>query len=109
MVTFVVPSMELGHILQTTPSKSYVRALFKDGVRGKSTNNFSCLHMRLTLSFRCSARWDNLDGEGGRCSHELTLALFDVLDKKRLWDDYGIVDDIMVYYFSFLLCQLDMK
>jgi Plavaka transposase len=45
---------------------------------------------------RCDAPSDNLDGEGGRRSHELTLALFDALDKKALWDDYGIIDDIMV-------------
>jgi hypothetical protein len=58
---------------------------------------------------RCNAWHDDLDGEGGRRSHELTLALFDVLDKKRLWEDYGIVDDIMVRCGPFLSCLCCLK
>lgn len=55
---------------------------------------------------RCNARWDNLDGEGGRRIHELSLALLDTLDKKALWDDYGIVSEIMVCSFQIVLwCQ----
>ncbi|KAF8227159.1 hypothetical protein L208DRAFT_1298111, partial [Tricholoma matsutake] len=56
---------------------------------------------------RCDALASNLDGEGGRQTHELTLALFDALDKKVLWDNYGIVDDIMVITLtSFFLYSL---
>ncbi|KAG6822806.1 hypothetical protein H0H92_012505, partial [Tricholoma furcatifolium] len=44
---------------------------------------------------RCTARFDDLDGPGGRRSHEHTLALFDILGKRSLWDDYGIVSDIL--------------
>lgn len=47
------------------------------------------------IKYRCNAAWNNLDGEGGRRSHELTLALFNALDRVALWDDYGIVSDIM--------------
>jgi len=39
---------------------------------------------------------EDLDGEGGRHSHEHTNALLDLLDLKTLWDDYGIVGDIIV-------------
>ncbi|KAG6835315.1 hypothetical protein H0H93_002803, partial [Arthromyces matolae] len=46
---------------------------------------------------RCTATFDNLDGPGGRRSHEHTLALFDALGKRSLWDDYGIVADIMPF------------
>ncbi|KAG6818469.1 hypothetical protein H0H93_004738 [Arthromyces matolae] len=50
---------------------------------------------------RCTATFDNLDGPGGRRSHEHTLALFDALGKRSLWDDYSIVSDIMVYHQPF--------
>ena len=45
---------------------------------------------------RCDAPWNNLDDGGGRRSHELTQALFKALGTKALWDDYGIVDGVMV-------------
>lgn len=45
---------------------------------------------------RCDARWDNLDLAAGRRSHRLTEALFEALGTKALWDDYGIIDGIMV-------------
>ena len=38
--------------------------------------------------------------------HELTLALFDALDKKVLWDDYRIVDDIMVITLTSIFLHL---
>ncbi|KAG6898428.1 hypothetical protein C0992_004139 [Termitomyces sp. T32_za158] len=50
---------------------------------------------------RCTARFDNLDGLGGRRSHELTKSLFEVLGMKALWDDYGIISDIMPFTHSF--------
>ncbi|KAF8868321.1 hypothetical protein BD779DRAFT_1684189 [Infundibulicybe gibba] len=50
---------------------------------------------------RCTARWDDLDGEGGRRSHEHTLALFDALGTKALWKGYGIVSDIMPFTYGF--------
>jgi hypothetical protein len=46
--------------------------------------------------FRCTASSKDLDGEGGRRSHEHTVSLFETLDAKELWDEYGIVDDVMV-------------
>jgi Holliday junction resolvase RusA-like endonuclease len=48
-------------------------------------------------SHRCDAPAKNLDGDvGGRRTHNLTKALFDVLDGGTLWNDYGIVDEILV-------------
>ncbi|KJA19664.1 hypothetical protein HYPSUDRAFT_69092 [Hypholoma sublateritium FD-334 SS-4] len=45
---------------------------------------------------RCDAHWDNLDNaQVGRCLHELTCALFAAVGKKALWDEYGIISDIM--------------
>jgi hypothetical protein len=51
------------------------------------------------LFCRCDAKWDNLDDNiAGRRSHKLTCSLVAALDKNSLWDDYGIVSDIMVCY-----------
>jgi hypothetical protein len=53
----------------------------------------------LLYFYRCDAKWDNLDDNiAGRRSHKLTCSLVAALDKKSLWDDYGIVSDIMVCY-----------
>ncbi|KAG6809100.1 hypothetical protein H0H92_001623 [Tricholoma furcatifolium] len=46
---------------------------------------------------KCNAFHNNLDGEGGRRSHQLTLALMDAMSSRALWDDYGIVDGIMPF------------
>jgi hypothetical protein len=45
---------------------------------------------------RCDARWDNLDHAAGRRSHHLMEALFKVMGTKALWDNYGIIDSVMV-------------
>ncbi|KAF8801773.1 hypothetical protein BYT27DRAFT_7226673 [Phlegmacium glaucopus] len=51
---------------------------------------------------RCDAKWDNLDDNiAGRCSHRLTCSLIEALDKKTLWDDYGIISDIMPFTHGF--------
>lgn len=52
-------------------------------------------------SWRCDARWDNLDHTGGRRSHRLTEVLFEAMGTKALWDDYGIINDIMVCNYHF--------
>ena len=54
---------------------------------------------------RCTANARDLDGEAGRRHHDHTLSLFEALDKKSLWYDYGIVDDIMVSSTPFLECS----
>ncbi|KAG6905029.1 hypothetical protein DXG01_005543 [Tephrocybe rancida] len=46
---------------------------------------------------KCNALHNNLDGEGGRRSHDLTLALMDAMGSQVLWDEYGIVDGIMPF------------
>ncbi|KAF8881514.1 hypothetical protein CPB84DRAFT_1817258 [Gymnopilus junonius] len=50
---------------------------------------------------RCDAPFDNLDGGGGRRTHELTEQLVQTLGSKSLWDDYGIVDGIMPFTHGF--------
>ncbi|KAF5379796.1 hypothetical protein D9615_005664 [Tricholomella constricta] len=50
---------------------------------------------------RCTAPSNNLDGKGGRRSHELTLAVIAALDVKTLWEQYGIVSDLLPFTHSF--------
>ncbi len=45
---------------------------------------------------RCTARPEDLDGEGGRRSREHTELLVHELELGVLWDEYGLVGDIVV-------------
>jgi hypothetical protein len=48
---------------------------------------------------RCTADRKNLDGGGVRRSHEHTQLLMDTFSVKTLWDNHGIVADILVSHF----------
>ncbi|KAJ7654893.1 hypothetical protein B0H17DRAFT_1172027 [Mycena rosella] len=47
---------------------------------------------------RCTASNKDLDGPSGRRSQPHTKALFDVFDHKTLWDDYGVIPDVLVLF-----------
>ena len=48
---------------------------------------------------RCTADQKNLDGGGVWRSHKHTQLLMDAFSVKTLWDDYGVVVDILVSHF----------
>jgi hypothetical protein len=48
------------------------------------------------LVIRCTADAKDLDGEAGRRSHVHTDALLRRYNHKILWNDYGIVGDVIV-------------
>lgn len=51
---------------------------------------------------RCTAIPSDLDtGQAPRRSHEHTEALLNVMTARRLWDDYGVVGDLVVSPVSF--------
>ncbi|OCH87368.1 hypothetical protein OBBRIDRAFT_850015 [Obba rivulosa] len=51
---------------------------------------------------RCTASANNLDGsEGIHRSHEHTVALLRALDAKKLWEDYGVVGDLIPFTVNF--------
>jgi Plavaka transposase len=50
----------------------------------------------IEFTARCTALADNLDAEAGQCSHIHTNALLEQYNLKILWDDYGIVGDIII-------------
>ncbi|KAJ7835286.1 hypothetical protein B0H14DRAFT_3871183 [Mycena olivaceomarginata] len=50
---------------------------------------------------RCTAPNKDLNGEGGRRSHAHTDALFDAFDHKTMWDDYGVIPDVLPFTHGF--------
>ncbi|KAJ7687491.1 hypothetical protein B0H17DRAFT_1203554 [Mycena rosella] len=50
---------------------------------------------------RCDASSKDLDREGGHRSHAHTDALFDVFDHKTMWDDYGVIPDVIPFTYGF--------
>ncbi|KAJ6630166.1 hypothetical protein B0H10DRAFT_2362304 [Mycena sp. CBHHK59/15] len=50
---------------------------------------------------RCTASSKDLDGEGGRRSHVHTEQLFDTLDHKEMWDQYGVIPDVLPFTWGF--------
>ena len=93
-------SMDLAHISQITLSRSYWLVWSRDGVHGKHTIYTSVLLINIVATDRCTACNNDLDGLGGPCSQELREALIDVLEPQVLWDEYGIVYDVVVWCFS---------
>ncbi|THH07768.1 hypothetical protein EW146_g9212 [Bondarzewia mesenterica] len=52
---------------------------------------------------RCTAHCDNFDGGGGggKHSHGLTELLMEAYDDKELWDNHGVIPDILPFTASF--------
>ncbi|KAJ7271319.1 hypothetical protein B0H12DRAFT_1228975 [Mycena haematopus] len=46
---------------------------------------------------KCTASSKNLDGPSGRRSQAHTEMLFDVFDHDTMWDDYGVVPDVLPF------------
>ena len=102
MDTTVEPFMGWGHISPTIRSKSYLLVSCKGGVRGTNDYLYDEILILMPQVFRCDAHWKDLDhGDAGRRAHRHTEALFDAVGKNSLWDDYGIISDIMVHFFIF--------
>lgn len=89
--------MVLDLILPIIRSKLSLLALSRTGAR--SSFQFILINVSLILS-RCTASPDNLDGEGGLRSRVHTDVLLEsaAIDLKELWDDYGIVGDLIVRF-----------
>lgn len=51
---------------------------------------------QFSLYYRCTARKDDLDGGGGHRSREHTELLVSEFELGTLWDEYGLVGDIIV-------------
>ncbi|KAJ7692795.1 hypothetical protein B0H14DRAFT_3662741 [Mycena olivaceomarginata] len=49
----------------------------------------------------CTASNKDLDGHGGRRSQQHTEALFEAFSHKTLWDDYGIIPNVLPFTWDF--------
>ena len=75
---------------------------------GKSL--FSASNVSYKRRNRCTADRKNLDGGGVRRSHEHTQLLMDTFGAKALWDDHGIIADILVSHFhDNLNCHVEFR
>ncbi|KAI0702724.1 hypothetical protein C8Q76DRAFT_771687 [Earliella scabrosa] len=61
----------------------------------------ACIVQGWCAKYECDARRQDLDGGGHLRSHEITDALLDSMDLKALWDDYGIVGDLLPFTVAF--------
>ncbi len=99
MVTIDGRYLDWDRILPITQNKHCWHVLYRDGVRGisLSVSVISIGFQSLILyDNRCTASHYNLDGPGGRRTHEHTAACFRAMNSKELWDNYSIIDGIMV-------------
>jgi hypothetical protein len=85
-------------ISQTTLSRFFWVVLSKTGVLGMNPSLLIQLNNIHPLSVfnSCTAHHSNLDGEAGPRSKEHRQQAIDCLGLGELWDDYGIVGDIIV-------------
>jgi len=94
MVIFDELSTALVHISQIIPSRLSLPALYKDGVHGKLSWPLSSSYCKSDWFCSCTAK--DLAIAGGRRSREHTEALVSEFELGTLWDEYGLVGDLVV-------------
>jgi hypothetical protein len=94
MVIFDELSTALGRILQITLSKLSLPASYKDGVHGMLSWPLSFSYC--TSDWICSCTAKDLTVAGGRRSREHTESLVGEFELGVLWDNYGLVGDLVV-------------
>ena len=72
----------------------------KNGVHSKSIA--LCISAVYLICHRCLALAKDLDSRGPQWSHAHTWLLLELYSLKLLWDNCGIIDNILVSYFSCL-------
>lgn len=93
----VALSMVLAHILPTIQSKFCLQVLFQAGVRSEYFTDFTVVVCGSNLSVaRCWAPANDLATQAARRSHDHTDALRGWHSLKKLWDEHGIVGEIVV-------------
>jgi len=94
MVIFDELSTALGHILRITLSRLSLPVSYKDGVHGTSSWPLSFSYCKSDGFCSCTAK--DLTIAGGRRSREHTEVLVSELELGALWDEYGLVGDLVV-------------
>ncbi len=99
MGTIVMPSIILALILQTTPNRCYSQVSFSFGAQSKLFCSLSLLVELLTSLCRCLTPKDKLDHpDQSYCCREHTNLLIESWLMLKLWDEYGIVDNVKVSF-----------
>src|SRR5713101_4759458 len=95
-------SMGLAHISQTIPNRHCWPASCKAGAQGMISYH-KIRDTLLTNVFRCTAPATDLDSK--RCMRRFqahTEFLAESFELGALWDEYGLVGDVVVSIFSFI-------
>ena len=88
--------MGLAHISQTIPNRHCCPASCKAGAQGM-TSYHKTRDTPLTKIFRCTAPATDLDSKWCVCrSQAHTHLLVEGFDLGDLWDEYGLVGDVVV-------------
>jgi hypothetical protein len=106
MVNLGVLSMGLGLTSLITQSSAYWHALFRTGVQSKF--RFIALFQVIYLSFfRCLSPCNDLDGRkyARRCRRH-TAVLLEELQLGALWNEYGLVGDVIVSLNPFFIIYI---
>ena len=87
--------MDWDHILQTILNKPFLHVLSRVGVQSAFFLSFFII-LSVLIGFRYTTHADNLDTPAGQQLHEHTDTLLEAFTLKELWDEYGIVGDLLV-------------
>lgn len=69
---------------------------YKAGVQSAYYVNITTLLILILLTVRCTANPDNLEGESILRCREHTEELVSLFELNVLWDEYGLVGDVVV-------------
>jgi len=95
-------SMGLAHILQTIPNRPYWPASCKAGMLSMSTYH-KMWDILLTNIFRCTAPATDLDSHWHvHHSQAHTELLVETFELSVLWDEYGLIGDVVVSILPFM-------
>jgi hypothetical protein len=94
--------MALVHISPIIPSSVFLHVLCKDGVQSKA-KDYPLPLLKILNYSRCTARSTHLESDALRSrTREHTNLLVEELDLGILWDEYGLVGNIIVRIFIIL-------
>ena len=102
MDIIIMPYIPLDHILEIIQSRSYSPILSSYGARSMSLLVVQYVLMFILLN-RCLAPRDDLDRpDQSYLCREHTNILLDAWPTLKLWDEYGMIDNIQVSSISYL-------
>ena len=98
MITSIERYMGLAHILLIILSKQYSCVLFRGGASGRcSVSSYDTRANNLPSFTSCTAPSHDLDGDiHPHHDRQYTDMLVEMFELVQLWDEYGLVRDVVV-------------